>query len=370
MNGAARNTKWQAELASPPGAALLALGMMLLFVLLMLAGNGWDAKIFIFEGSLYSRSEPDGTIGYDGQFAYYIALDPLHAAPKIDEPAYRYQRILYPALAWLVSLGGDPALLPWVLVSINILALTAAVYLLAEYLGEQSANPLYAISFLAFIGTILTLWADLNEPLALAFSLWGLRFTRRNRVWQAGLAFALGILAKEIALMFALGAAAWCLVTRRFTHAARLIALSLAPAVAWGFVLTRWLGESPLAAQPAAMEVIPFYGMKFLLAEPVSLFILAWTAFPAAAALMVGLCDRRRWSAGPEALVLLANTALVALMPRLTWINIAGALRLSLGLLAASLLFTARYYPTRLKWVSVFWAASGPALLLLSPWLF
>src|SRR5664279_5428507 len=36
-----------------------------------------------------------GAAGYDGQFTYDIAANPLHAAPKLDVPAYRYQRILH-----------------------------------------------------------------------------------------------------------------------------------------------------------------------------------------------------------------------------------------------------------------------------------
>ncbi|MEO0562413.1 MAG: hypothetical protein AAF125_09875, partial [Chloroflexota bacterium] len=58
--------------------------------------------------TLGERAEPLGipetaiyhAEGYDGQFTYFIARDPAGAAPLIDVPAYRYQRILLPALGW------------------------------------------------------------------------------------------------------------------------------------------------------------------------------------------------------------------------------------------------------------------------------
>ena len=48
-----------------------------------------------------------GKAGYDGQFNYAIAADPLHASPALDVPAYRYQRILYPLLVRALALGQE-----------------------------------------------------------------------------------------------------------------------------------------------------------------------------------------------------------------------------------------------------------------------
>ena len=47
----------------------------------------------------FSELNPQGTTGYDGQFAYYIARDGFAAAPNLDNPSWRFQRIIYPALA-------------------------------------------------------------------------------------------------------------------------------------------------------------------------------------------------------------------------------------------------------------------------------
>src|SRR4051812_38862879 len=46
-------------------------------------------------------------IGYDGQFAYFLALDFRNARAYMDMPGYRYARILYPLTARLLA-AGDP----------------------------------------------------------------------------------------------------------------------------------------------------------------------------------------------------------------------------------------------------------------------
>ena len=51
------------------------------------------------------RAEVIGPVGYDGQFLLYIALAPVDAQEYIDNPAYRYTRILYPLIARAIALG-------------------------------------------------------------------------------------------------------------------------------------------------------------------------------------------------------------------------------------------------------------------------
>ena len=44
-----------------------------------------------------------GNAGYDGQFSLFIAQDPLRAHGYVDNPSYRYGRILYPMTARAAS---------------------------------------------------------------------------------------------------------------------------------------------------------------------------------------------------------------------------------------------------------------------------
>ena len=70
--------------------------------------------------------------GYDGQFFYRLALNPsnLHrtAYGITFDSNFRVQRIGYPVLAWLVSLG-QHQWVPVALIMVNILALTALGFL-------------------------------------------------------------------------------------------------------------------------------------------------------------------------------------------------------------------------------------------------
>lgn len=49
-------------------------------------------------------------------FIYYLALNPLSARDLMEIPSHRYKRLLFPALAWLLSVSGNTMLLPWVLI--------------------------------------------------------------------------------------------------------------------------------------------------------------------------------------------------------------------------------------------------------------
>ena len=106
------------------------------FVLLVLSAHQWDPMAFVRLGTRYSQGDPDGTIGYDGQFVYQIALHPLNATPYLDIPAYRYQRILYPVVGRIVGLG-QPSLIPWALIALNVLALGVGIHVVLRVLcGE------------------------------------------------------------------------------------------------------------------------------------------------------------------------------------------------------------------------------------------
>ena len=69
----------------------------------------------------------------DGQFFMRLATDPWPTEPEayglsLDQGAYRHQRILYPTLAWGLSLG-NPARAPAALVAINFMAVLGLVYI-------------------------------------------------------------------------------------------------------------------------------------------------------------------------------------------------------------------------------------------------
>jgi hypothetical protein len=208
----------------------------------------------------------------------------------------------------------------------------------------------------------------LSEPLMLLLSLLGVFLVYRQQWVWAGVAFALAILSKEVAAVFVFGVAAWLLLNRRFRLALQIALISCLPAVIWGSLVTLWLGESPLNIYYARMETLPFWGLQHIHVSPAAAYIWIWVAFPALALGILDIWDIAKWKSSPDTLILLANVALVAFMPRFTWWNVGGALRVVMGLVLASYLYASFARPKLLPWISAFWLTSGlivlPALLL------
>src|SRR6516162_3610347 len=124
------------------------------------------------------------TYGYDGQFFYRLALNPLnfhHTAYGItmDRP-YRYMRIGYPVLTWAADFGQHlPAAL--MLVTINIVAVGAIGYLGGIFARDGGRHALAGLLLPAYFGLITSLARDTAEPLAAACLLGGLLAVRRRR---------------------------------------------------------------------------------------------------------------------------------------------------------------------------------------------
>jgi hypothetical protein len=325
---------------------------------LFLIGQHGDPRAFIFKGTIFDGVS-GGSVGYDGQFSYAIASDFSGARQWMPQRAYRYQRILYPLLARLLSLG-QTAWLPWAMVLLNVAALAASGWLLADLLVTRRANAWFSLVFLAFGGLFFVLFMDLNEPLAFFLVLLGLRFFDRGNLWWSGLAFSLGGLTKEVALIFAVAAAAYLLVdSRNWRGALKVLGVSLAVYGVWAVIVAAWLGDTIFQARMSRIEVIPFSGLRFVNDVPGLVIDLVWIAVPAlAAGVMVGLDWWKSRKISLEMLLVLANVALIAFMPRFTWVDWIAALRLGIGLVIACLLYFALHHGRLSLLLSALWSSS------------
>jgi 4-amino-4-deoxy-L-arabinose transferase-like glycosyltransferase len=185
--------------------------------LLMFLG-GHDARDLIRIGPRYvTRSQASTVItldphyrypgfhrDYDGQFYYYIALDPLHARPYLDEPSTRYTRIVYPMLARLVALG-QPGAVPYALAWINVAAIVFGTYFVAAWLARRNLSVWLSLIFSFYGGFAVALTHDLTDPLAYAFvalAIYLFSFGDGRRLPWAALAFALAGLTRELTAIF------------------------------------------------------------------------------------------------------------------------------------------------------------------------
>jgi hypothetical protein len=197
-------------------------GAVFLVYGLWLAGmfaRGYDARDSIVLGKHYVAKShvsrvirvdphyryPVGGSGYDGQFFYFIAVDPVNARYYMDSPSYRYTKILYPVVARVLALG-QAGWVPYSLILTNWLAIAGAAGLLGAWLRRQGLSPWFAVAYALCPGVWVSFERDLTEPLSyalvvLAVYLYDSR--SRYRFLTSGLAFALAILARDKAAIFA-----------------------------------------------------------------------------------------------------------------------------------------------------------------------
>ncbi len=348
---------------SPYLPAIVVLVAMSAFALTVLATHDWDPMAFVLDRPEDVPAEQTWGIGYDGQQAYAIAIDPLGAADELDRPAYRYQRILYPMLARGIALG-VPDLVPWSMILINLIAACATAYLLSLLLIDRGASPWWSLVPILTFNYLIGVRMDLNEPLAYALALGGLLFYGRRETAWAAVLFALAGLTREVALVFPIALVAWLLLGSRWREALIIGAASFVPYLSWAAVLRLLLGVSPFATPLAKPLWIPFAGMAYLGGIEGPVMVGLWAVIPAGLAAIAAIADLLRRKASrqlPDALLMLSNSAVIAVLPIPTWVDPLAVMRLAAGLVLAIVLWLAQMRPSWLIFVAALWV---PSLLL------
>ena len=352
------------------GPTLFVLFVCLIYLANILIPAGGDPMVLVLEGSRFGHDDPSGSEGYDGQFAYQIALNPLDAAPRLDVPAYRYQRILYPLLARLIAFG-QPALIPWTLVLVNLIAIGVGTWATERLLVEYGANRWYALAYGLYGGLMLGLRADLNEPLAQALvQLAILAWAKKTNGW-ASVGFALAALAKETTLiflfaflLFAAGRRAWGVLAT--------LAAGCVPFILYELVLWAWLGNPGIGSGGAGATgfcLVPLGGWLAVarVSRPaflvISLVVVPLAILPS---LMGAWVSIRHLIAGlwhPLTLCLLLNALVILFLPASTFREPVATMRLTSGLVASMLLFGGLVRSHRILVYSQLWILSNVLLL-------
>ncbi|MCC6175041.1 MAG: hypothetical protein IT305_07035 [Chloroflexi bacterium] len=192
-------------------------------------------------------------IGYDGQWFFYIAHDPLLRASDpeafLDLPAYRYARILYPALAWAAALG-QPGLIAWALLAVNGIAVVLGAAAMLDILRTLGAWRWLALGYAFGPPIVIGFTADLAEPVAFALVVAGLALQLRRRHRAAGLTLSLGVLAREVSLLVPLCFGLHALVRRHLREGLAYL-LPLGLPIAWHLTIWGRLGSLPSAQSPS-----------------------------------------------------------------------------------------------------------------------
>ena len=347
---------------------LIALGVLVIYIVMaisVLIAHDWNPKAFVLE-------KPDDVpftrawgIGYDGQFSYALALDPVGAGESevLDRPAYRYMRIVYPIAARILALG-NPGLIPWSLLAVNILAVGATAWLLADVVGVRSGAVWSVMALLLSLNYLLGIRLDLNEPLALLLAISGLWFHKRQRIGLAAAAFALAGLTKEVFLAFPLAVGIYETTQRNRQAAAIILLGSFLPYLAWSAAVTSWQGKSPFSYSLSKLSLVPFAGLRHLRSFDSQIIVGIWVIGPAILVALAAVWKSvREWPQRPGLLawLILLNVAVLATLPVESWEDPLAILRLGLGALVAGLLWLSQVQPRLLPYAAAVWI---PSLLI------
>jgi hypothetical protein len=346
----------------PPLTAFI---IFVMLVLRVLSAHNWDPLALVLLTPDNLPSDQTFGVGYDGRFVYHIAVNEFGDVAGLDEPNYRYQRIVMPLIVKALSLG-RANWAPWIMIAINVIALTACTALLGKLLRRRGRSEWLAFAFSFSIGALLALRLDLLEPLALGLALAGLLAYETKRPGLAVVLFAASGLTKEVGLVFPLALALYELRGQRWKRAGALLLPALLFA-GYYLVLAQTFGVPEDAVEKTQLLWLPFSGLSLIEDGPSRVIVLIWAIGPAALALVAAAVDiirtRGQGLLAQDAMILFANAALVATLPAPTWVDPLAILRLALGLIIALLLWAARGHKRWLPAAFGLWIVSGLIVL-------
>jgi len=285
----------------------------LLFTFVALLRHQWNPLWFVWEGTHFSQNDLSGNTGYDGQFVYAIAQKGLDAAPNLDNPPYRLQRIFLPWLIGVISFH-NPILVPWNILLVNFMAILGTVYVMGKWLRQHNTSVWYALTYGLYVGTLMAYSRDVTEPLAYFLAACGLFLWLTKRPFAAVVLFAFAALTKEQTMLFPIGLA---LAELFQFHWKRIFILGLTavPLLIWEAYLYFVFGQIPLTSGPSVL-LFPLWGILSQLSlDPGRLSGLLFVAIPAVLLLGIAIyliVQNRRMSL---AWLLLIQAVFVILLP-------------------------------------------------------
>lgn len=354
--------------------AFLSLLVPVLITFMVCVGFVWftlrkvdgDIMQFVIIGTRFSEGDPNGSEGYDGQFGYYIAIqpDPQMVSRHLDVPAYRYQRILLPILARGFSLG-NPKWIPWWLVILPLLGQVIGVAFVAKIILDSKNNPMIALIYGLNTGSLLSIRVALPEPIAYALVAGAVYAYQKQKYWLGAIGFTLAFFAKEVTLVFGVAALIWLLLERRWKESVIMLSISFLPFALWQGWLWRTFGQIGMGSggeNATGFEWIPFMGLLRIAVYNSKYFFAMLVAFaplvvvPSIWGVWVTVRQilPRNWNF--LAISLFLHSLMMFFLPFSTYRETGGILRLSVGFVLAFLLYVVNEnYPRLIRYLPFWW---------------
>ncbi|EAZ93085.1 hypothetical protein CY0110_03414 [Crocosphaera chwakensis CCY0110] len=176
-----------------------------------------------------------GEIGYDGQQFLSLALDPFlqnsETINSLDHPIYRYRRIFYPFVSYLLALG-NKTLIPYIMVAINAFSIIIIVAITDLYFKSDNVSKFQSLFTLCIPGVWMVLslgTADLFSSVFLIASFYCYRYEKYK---LTALFISLGCLTRETLLIVWFALFLTSLIQKRFKQIQYLL-YGLIPPILW-----------------------------------------------------------------------------------------------------------------------------------------
>jgi hypothetical protein len=355
---AARSTDLISSLSIFFRPSALVATLSLLLIALVAIRNQYSALDFAHIGTVWANHDPSGSWGYDGQFYYQMARNPFQAYRYMDNAPFREQHLFYPLVVGVLSLG-QSALVPYMLLLVNVLAIALSVELLARLLIRFDFSPWFSLALGLYFGQAAGLLFDTAEPFTYFLVCLGVWFiVEKNRVALVALLLGLAALTREITILFPIGYLCIAVVQKKWRMCIQLVMLGIVPLFLWLLALRLIFGQTGVTfTRP--FEHVPFAGIFFYAVVPKKFALLLLLMFlPTLAAWLFAALELfrkvclekgpflQRFS--PMYLILLANLLMITLMSHSSYEDLVSSGRIATGLVLSVLLYG---ISTRQRWV-------------------
>ncbi len=148
----------------------------------------------------------------DGAMYYAIARDPWRLqenARYLDDPPYRYQRLLIPVLSWALHPTGGGVGLVWTMFAVGVVGVLVGAVAAGGLSVTLRGPPWMGLVFALLPGAYTSLRQTCPDAIALGLALLAALLSLRGRSVWAVLAMLAAVFCKESILVVAVGLALW-----------------------------------------------------------------------------------------------------------------------------------------------------------------
>lgn len=354
----ARSVDLAASLSTLFRPSVIVAALYVLLIGCVVIQNHYSALDFVHIGTVWANHQPSGSWGYDGQFYYQMARNPLQAYQYMDNAPFREQHLFYPVVVGVLSLGQE-ALIPYMLLLVNVLSVILSVELLSRLLVKFDFSPWFSLALGLYFGQAAGTLFDTAEPFTYFLVCLGVWIIiEKKRYGPAALMLGLATLAREIAILFPIGYLCVSVVQKKWRACVQLVLLGMLPLFLWLLILRLIFGQTGVTfTRP--FEHVPFAGVFYYASAPKKFYLLLLLMFlPTLAGWIVAAVEFVRKIVrgqgafllrfSPIYLILLANLLMITLMSHFSYEELISCSRIATGLVLSVLLYG---LVTRQKWI-------------------